>query len=142
MSLLLAALIALTSGFVTFDTASPGWRSISATTAYKPNMEVVCVERWGDRCKHMKVLTGAISLVEAVVEGLAAVLKTYEHELAHVYDLMDGTLDGRVNGYLVHPWSQELQDTYYSEKSTYNRVCMSNAAETFACETTRTRRLK
>ena len=77
------------------------------------------------------------------VPDYAADVQDFEHELAHVLDGMsDGYFDGRVNGVLVHPWSQELQDTYYSEKSTYNRICMSNAAETFACETTRTGRVK
>ena len=129
MSVLLALLIALTSGVVTFDTASPGWRSISATTSYKPDMEVICVERWGDRCKHMKVLTGGARIWEQEHEA------DFEHELAHVLDFMD---DGFANGSPGHPWTLAKQQEFYSEDSLYTRVCTSNLSEWYACETVRT----
>lgn len=129
MSPLLALLVTLTAGVVTFDTASPGWRSISATTSYKPDMEVVCVERWGDRCKHMKVLTGGAVLGDPEHEA------TFEHELAHVLDAMS---DGLFNGSPGHPWTLAKQQEFYSGTSTYTRVCTSNLSEWYACETVRT----
>ena len=35
---------------------------------------------------------------------------------------------------IVHPWSQELQDTYYSEKSTYNRIPMPDPIQSAPVE--------
>ena len=138
MSALLALLLAVTAGHVQFDSGTGiEWRSApqlgNATTMYRPEMEVICIERWGDRCKRFTVLTGRRQIQEVVADpGLAGMLT---HELAHVWDGMD---DGYFNGSRGHPYSDRIAREFYGPGNPDAPVCLSNISEWYACETART----
>jgi len=119
----LALLLESTSGHVTFDSAAP-------MTIHGAYAETGCAPAaWGgSSCvwRQWIVKTGNLRLADVLgdnerIARLAA--ENYIHELAHVWDGMDGGLFNGSPRAVTFPWTGH---------------CSTNAAERYACDVVRT----
>lgn len=130
---LLVALLLLVSGHVHFDASTP-LQSVTTGNFIEAISEEACVVPHGNAVdcpeRQFVIRTGGTWTIEQAFLGDGRAQQIAVHELAHVYD----GLDGRVDGSPGHPWSEG----HYTKGNVYDDHCMSNRAEYFACESVRT----